>query len=618
MAIMHPEEIDSLESVTTGESAVFRFLREAAKPDKDYWSFFEPNIGIEGRFPDFILFNPKRGLLIIEVKDWALQQITRADHHQFFIQMKGQDEPRTNPDKQAKAYVNTLMERLRSIPGFKSIRPGFEGKVKVPIARMIAFPNINREEYTQSEVLPNLIPPGRIFFQDDIDLGGKMCSDQSGLTFTERITPAFPFKLEPLTHKEIERLKNTIYPELIQLPKRGGLGKDHFQKEVQALDEGQARLARNLGSGHQIIKGPPGCGKTLVLVHRCCQLRKYNPGIKRILLVCYNIALASYLKRLLQEKGIGLGKEGVEIYHFYELCADILGEKVEFDNKDSDYYQLVLQETLDALASKKNSFGLSDAVLVDEGQDFSDDMLRIILGLLSPKGNLIIALDGNQNLYRKNSSWKSLGIDAQGRSHNLEHAYRNTTEIFEFAQRFLGTPPTKKTNAGFLPLDCALHGDPPQLLQLQDQGGIENFLVTDIKKQIAAGEYRRSEIAIIYDDKSYGSETFSYGDREHPRRIRKKLEQAGVPVKWVSEDVRAKEMFDITTDRVSLISIHSAKGLDFDLVYLIGVDQIIPTDRTKTYFAGLIYVALTRAKHHLVIPFSKRTEFIGRMLAFKN
>ncbi|MFZ2088112.1 MAG: hypothetical protein WAU47_06020 [Desulfobaccales bacterium] len=35
----------------------------------------------------------------------------------------------------------------------------------------------------------------------------------------------------------------------------------------------------------------------------------------------------------------------------------------------------------------------------------------------------------------------------------------------------------------------------------------------------------------------------------------------------MSQDLRAKEMFDITTDRVSLISIHSAKGLDFDLVY---------------------------------------------------
>jgi len=45
-----------------------------------------------------------------------------------------------------------------------------------------------------------------------------------------------------------------------------------FQREVLALDESQARAALRLGSGHQIIKGPTGTGKTLVLVHRCCHL----------------------------------------------------------------------------------------------------------------------------------------------------------------------------------------------------------------------------------------------------------------------------------------------------------------------------------------------------------
>ncbi|NIR16930.1 MAG: ATP-binding domain-containing protein, partial [Desulfobacterales bacterium] len=50
----------------------------------------------------------------------------------------------------------------------------------------------------------------------------------------------------------------------------------------------------------------------------------------------------------------------------------------------------------------------------------------------------------------------------------------------------------------------------------------------------------------------------------------------------------------MTTDRVSLISIHSSKGLDFDLVYLIGVDRIQPTELTRGYLTNLIYVAMTR------------------------
>jgi hypothetical protein len=48
----------------------------------------------------------------------------------------------TNPDRQAKGYINALMRRLKDIPGMVSRRPGYKGKLKVPIARMVAFPHI--------------------------------------------------------------------------------------------------------------------------------------------------------------------------------------------------------------------------------------------------------------------------------------------------------------------------------------------------------------------------------------------------------------------------------------------------------------------------------------------
>ena len=93
-------------------------------------------------------------------------------------------------------------------------------------------------------------------------------------------------------------------------------------------------------------------------------------------------------------------------------------------------------------------------------------------------------------------------------------------------------------------------------------------------------------------------------------RIVKKLETSGIPAFWVSQDVRSKEMYDITTDRVSLISIHSSKGLDFDLVYLVGIDHIRRTEDTKEALIAIIYVAMTRAKYRLVIPYVEETEII--------
>jgi len=104
--------------------------------------------------------------------------------------------------------------------------------------------------------------------------------------------------------------------------------------------------------------------------------------MKRILLVCYNITLASYLKRLLQEKGIGVGGDGVQVFHFYEICQKILGMKVEFDNPDPGYYETILQLAQEVLEKGHPETASYDALLVDEGQDFRDDMLKILLALL--------------------------------------------------------------------------------------------------------------------------------------------------------------------------------------------------------------------------------------------
>jgi len=272
-----------------------------------------------------------------------------------------------------------------------------------------------------------------------------------------------------------------------------------------------------------------------------------------------------------------------------------------------------VEYTLEAVQNDQHHLGKFDVILVDEGQDFSNDMLKILLGLLHPGGDFVIALDTYQDLYRRKGSWQSLGIEARGRTYYLGKVYRSTREIFEFTQRFLGQMPKRELRPALFPEDHILEGDPPEIRHLGNLKDLETFLIEDIRHQIEQEEYKRSEIAVIYDDKVYSSESFEYGNRKRPHRLLKLLEGAGIPTKWVSQDLRAKEMFDITTDRVSLISIHSSKGLDFDLVYLVGADGLQPTDETRQKLTRLLYVALTRAKHRLVIPYIQDSEFITRM-----
>jgi len=315
---------------------------------------------------------------------------------------------------------------------------------------------------------------------------------------------------------------------------------------------------------------------------------------------------------LIQEKGLGIGENGIEVYHFYELCSQILGESVHYENEDSEYYDLVTQETLEKLKNGESYIGSFDAILIDEGQDFQADMLMVLLNLLKPEGNLVIGLDSYQDLYRRKFSWKSVGIRASGRTRHLKKVYRNTKEISDSTQRFIGETLGTGRQASTLPFDFAFHGELPEFHRFANLDEIQDFLIDDLKRCIASEDYKRSEIAIIYDDKIYGPSRFTYDNRALPMRILNKLDTSGVPAFWVSQDARSKEMYDITTDRVSLISIHSSKGLDFDLVYLIGIDHITSTEETKAALNALVYVAMTRAKYRLVIPYTEETELIRR------
>jgi hypothetical protein len=49
--------------------------------------------------------------------------------------------------------------------------------------------------------------------------------------------------------------------------------------------------------------------------------------IRSILFICFNITLVNYTRRLLAEKGIPLGRDGVQVKPFYELCSEIIGDR---------------------------------------------------------------------------------------------------------------------------------------------------------------------------------------------------------------------------------------------------------------------------------------------------
>ena len=470
---------------TEGEKQFYRFLESVAKPDSQYIAWYTPDL--KGKEPDFILFGDKVGLIVFEVKDWALEQIREANPQHFILSIGGKTKSRKNPFQQARDYFLYVMDTIKNDGRLISKDPGYHGNPKIPINYGVIFPNINKYEYIQKE-FDQVIGTDKIFFWDDLHTASDICTDTTGNCFLQALlkmfTPQFSFTI---TGKELNHLKQLIFPIVrIELPER----KSEFPYEkrinrLKGLDNHQEAIARKFDGGHRIIVGPSGSGKTLILVHKAAFLLRYNPDIKNILFVCYNITLVNYIKRLLADKEVPLGENGVRVLHFYQLCSEIIGEDVAYENESSEYYELIDQEALSKIQDYKMKY---DAILVDEGQDFSDNMYKIVTALLNEKtNNLTIALDDNQDIYRRDSSWKDVGIQARGRVHKISYVYRNTKEISNFASKFIGETDAKadKQKSGQLELFpdfFDFSGPKPELKQFQDFDSITEYVAEKIKE----------------------------------------------------------------------------------------------------------------------------------------
>ncbi len=605
MATMIPSDISEFK--TEGEARFYRFLENVAVPHNDYIAWYTPDIN--GREPDFLIYAKDVGIVIFEVKDWSLDQIIEANPHAFVLQSGAKAETKKNPYQQSREYYEQTIGKIKQDSFLVSKDPMHFGNPKIPIHYGVVFPNINKYEYTERG-FHKVISTDKIFFWDDLHPESDICTDSTGRTFHEtlkdKFSPQFSFSL---TGSDLSRLRQLIFPSVrIELPQRNNDdGYADHKRQIRMLDHHQEAIARKYDSGHRILAGPSGSGKTIVLVHKAGYMKQYNPAIKNILFVCYNITLVNYIKRLLSGKKIPLGENGVEVMHFFELCSRIINETVHYENEDSDYYNTVIEMALE----KVSEFPiLYDAILVDEGQDFSDDMYKVLVALLNKKtDSFTIALDDNQNIYRNKQSWKELGIKAQGRVHRMHQVYRNTKEIQECAQKLTGHLQPEAED-GLFPGFFDFHGPPPVFRKCETIQRMISFIGSTIQS-LAEKEYALSEIAVIYTVKSRKDAD----DFHIPRELEKELQSKGIMSTWVSKDYRSKRSYDVTTNSVTISTIHSVKGFDYTCVFLIGLDMLEPGEIwSEEQLVNLTYVAITRARYRLYVPYATENRLVNKLL----
>ena len=237
--------------------------------------------------------------------------------------------------------------------------------------------------------------------------------------------------------------------------------------------------------------------------------------------------------------------------------------------------------------------------VIDEAQDIGVAELRFLslIGGDRPD-SLFFAGDLGQRIFRTPFSWHALGVDVRGRSHTLRVNYRTSHQIRRQADRLL--PPkladVDEVSEGRAGTVSAFNGPEPSILVL----GSPDEEVTAVVDWLTARRqdgYLPHEIAV-----------FVRSEAEIPR-AEKAVHRAGMSAKELNE------RSDGTLDRVTVGTMHLAKGLEFRAVAVIACDdEVLPlqsrienvadqADLEDTYSTErhLLYVACTRARDHLLV-----------------
>jgi superfamily I DNA/RNA helicase len=246
---------------------------------------------------------------------------------------------------------------------------------------------------------------------------------------------------------------------------------------------------------------------------------------------------------------------------------------------------------------------LYHAVLIDEAQDFAPSWITVIQQMLRPATNMLfIAADGAQKIYRRSLSWRTLGVDLSGhRSRVLNRSYRNTNEILRVAYELVGNDPglaedlqsegDQMVQPELEPTQMR-HGPTPMILQFRSPDQEIGHITNEIKA-LAAGGYAWDEIAVIHRDVKFLTGSLAPS-----------LKQEGIPFQVVKgSDI------NLASPDVKLLSLHSSKGLEFSVVFIIGVDRLQPRPSLTaeelsvevTKERQLLYVGMTRARERLYI-----------------
>jgi len=599
--------------MTPGEKRLARRLE--ALLDDDYLCWYDIPVGRKNRYPDFIVLHPARGLLFLEVKDWRLENIKKISKARVELLTNNGKITAPNPIEQVRQCAYQAINILQTDNQLVSQSGDYKGKLKFPYGYGVVFTHINQAQLNKA-LTPegmSLLPDHMVLCRDEIP------ENMDPEDFQRQLWNMFNYSFDQkLSLPDIERIRWHLFPELRIATSQGDLLIDldddvasperrpSVPEIIKVMDLQQEQLARNLGDGHRVIHGVAGSGKTMILGFRALQLAQTMS--KPILVLCFNVSLAAYLRHYVSEKKI---EHKVQVYHFHDWCGQqIKTYHCDVPVNDAPYFERQVMAVIQGVEKSQIPRAQYGAVLIDEGHDFEPEWLQLVTQMVDPEtDSLLLLYDDAQSIYKKRSSLNfslsSVGVKARGRTTILKLNYRNTREIldfaYDFAREFIASEETVDDQIPVVtPESAGGTGYAPVFRLFEQQGEELDYIMRCVARWLGNG-HAPNEMAILVP----GSKMANL--------IAERLNRAGIPHTCLVGKSN-KASYNPGKPLVTVLTIHSSKGLEFDTVVLAGIDKVHYVAEEMIDQVRLMYVGMTRAKSQLLITSSGDTEFSQRLV----
>jgi superfamily I DNA/RNA helicase len=237
-----------------------------------------------------------------------------------------------------------------------------------------------------------------------------------------------------------------------------------------------------------------------------------------------------------------------------------------------------------------------DAILIDEAQDLTPLALAILVELCRSPEGVYLAADAGQSLYARGFRWADVHqrLQFKGRTVVLKRNYRTTREITAAAASFLAAS-DGAGDADCLVQECLQSGDPPVLRGYRDLEHGLRLAANFIRQMSRLLRLKPQSAAVLVPSAAMGEQ------------VAKGLCGLGLPARFM-----ASKDLDLGADAVKVVTLHSAKGLEFPTVVIMGMEKgVLPRltddmdedDRAEERQTArrLAYVGMTRAMRGLMV-----------------